>query len=240
MAALHNPKWDVLAILGDVAVDFNLLEEFFYYKVPQDIPVLFVPGNHEFEGKEYHQTLQQLQDIFQHFPNVTLLHNKAITIQNVKFIGSTLWTNFDLHNTQQESMAWADLTLGDFKRVRFGDTLLNAKQTTKLFDEAYRYLQFEIKQPHNGPRIVLSHFAPHAKSVHPKYQNTDSSYFASDLSEFAGLVDIWIHGHTHTSFNYTDQDTLYLCNPRGNAPAFNLAGNTEFDPNTCLQFTYDT
>jgi hypothetical protein len=40
-------------------------------------------------------------------------------------------------------------------------------------------------------------------------------------------VSLWIHGHTHESFDYVVNSTRVVCNPRGYAP---MELNEAFDP----------
>ena len=42
-----------------------------------------------------------------------------------------------------------------------------------------------------------------------------SAAFASDLDRLMGKAALWIHGHTHDSFDYVLNGTRVVCNPRG-------------------------
>ncbi|MFZ1641033.1 MAG: hypothetical protein WAV07_06250 [Candidatus Contendobacter sp.] len=54
-----------------------------------------------------------------------------------------------------------------------------------------------------------------------------SPAFVSNLEDLLGPARLWIHGHTHDTFDYLVADTQVLCNPRGYAP-FEL--NPAFNP----------
>jgi hypothetical protein len=77
--------------------------------------------------------------------------------------------------------------------------------------------------------VVVIHHLPHRRSIHPKYNGSDlNPSFASDLSDLMGPpVSLWIHGHTHESFDYVVNSTRVVCNPRGYAP---MELNESFDP----------
>ena len=73
---------------------------------------------------------------------------------------------------------------------------------------------------------MLTHFSPSFSSIADCYQKDYlSGYFASNLDSLMGFEGIWVHGHTHTSFDYQKGDTRVLCNPVG----------TGFCPNTHYQ-----
>jgi predicted house-cleaning noncanonical NTP pyrophosphatase (MazG superfamily) len=68
--------------------------------------------------------------------------------------------------------------------------------------------------------VVVGHHAPSKASTHPRYQNdtTMNGAYSSDLSEFIldrPQIKLWVHGHTHDSFDYMIGSTRVVCNPRG-------------------------
>jgi hypothetical protein len=63
---------------------------------------------------------------------------------------------------------------------------------------------------------VITHFAPHPLSIAPAYVSHPANPgFVLDLSEIMGQAALWIHGHTHTFFDYAMRGTRVICNPRG-------------------------
>jgi hypothetical protein len=66
---------------------------------------------------------------------------------------------------------------------------------------------------------VVTHFLPHAGSVAPQYEGSPLNRFflaadAQPLVEERG-ARLWIHGHTHVSFDYQVGKTRVVCNARG-------------------------
>jgi hypothetical protein len=52
--------------------------------------------------------------------------------------------------------------------------------------------------------------------VAPRYaQDLGNAGFASHLDHMMGRAALWVHGHTHDSFDYAVAGTRVLCNPRG-------------------------
>lgn len=71
-----------------------------------------------------------------------------------------------------------------------------------------------------GPErsVVVTHHAPSIHSIVDRYKsNPVSAAFASNLDELILEYQprIWIHGHTHESFDYRIGKARVVCNPRG-------------------------
>jgi hypothetical protein len=55
----------------------------------------------------------------------------------------------------------------------------------------------------------------------------------------ADRVQLWVHGHTHDSFDYTLNGTRVVCNPRGYARG-GVNENPFFDPNLVVEVGADS
>ncbi|MEM9690500.1 MAG: metallophosphoesterase, partial [Pseudomonadota bacterium] len=84
---------DVIVLAGDIHVGRKgldwALEQF------PDKPVIYVLGNHEYYGKAVPKLTNELQKIAAN-TNVHLLERSSVEIDGVTFLGSTLWTDFEL------------------------------------------------------------------------------------------------------------------------------------------------
>jgi Icc-related predicted phosphoesterase len=83
--------------------------------------------------------------------------------------------------------------------------------------------------------IVVTHHAPHPKSVGPDFVGDKlNPLYASDLEEL--ILDLkpalWCHGHMHSSSDYMIGDTRVVANPRGYSKprSLELPENSGFDP----------
>ncbi|HEX7026241.1 MAG TPA: metallophosphoesterase, partial [Gammaproteobacteria bacterium] len=68
------------------------------------------------------------------------------------------------------------------------------------------------------PTVVVTHHAPATGSIAEQYKaNMLNPAFISEMDELVthSGARCWIHGHTHSRFDYTLGDTRVLCNPRG-------------------------
>ena len=206
-------------------------------------PVLYVPGNHEFYGSSLAQTRRTLQALCAGSAGsadsqVQLLDNRSLVLQGVRFIGSTLWSDFRIVGDGQarlDAMAQAQRFAYDFTRVRVGDApdapLFTPEDSAALFDANVRWLREALAQPFAGPTVVVTHHAPTAQSIHPRFAGSPlNGIFVSDAQALvkASGARLWIHGHTHDSFDYRVGGTRVLCNPRGYAKE-GVAENAAFD-----------
>jgi hypothetical protein len=49
-------------------------------------------GNHEYYNSEYHLENQRMQEICSKFKNVVFMNKKSVVYNNVRIIGTTLWS----------------------------------------------------------------------------------------------------------------------------------------------------
>jgi predicted phosphodiesterase len=209
-------------------------------------PVLYVPGNHEFYGRNIEETLSDLQKTGRRF-GVDVLHGRGVTIGGARFLGATLWTDFALHGgdaaSLRRAMADAQYGMSDFRLIRRGTHgLFRPEHARAMHLEQVCWMRERLADEFNGPTVVVTHHLPHPRSIHPKYSGSAlNPSFASDLSDIvAPPIAAWIHGHTHESCNYLESGTRVVCNPRGYGPfelnaAFDPVLTIEIDPSRPLQ-----
>jgi hypothetical protein len=97
---------------------------------------------------------------------------------------------------------------------------LTIDETTGHHRRDRAWLETVINQDFDGPTVVITHHLPSQRSIAPRYAGSLSNAgFVSELEPMMGAerVQLWIHGHTHSSFDYTVAGTRVVCNPRGYA-----------------------
>ena len=208
-----------------------------------DKPVLYVIGNHEFYGSSLPEVKAEFRRRFAN-THVHLLDNDVLELGGVRFLGSTLWTDFKANGggeQQAEAMAKAAGFMYDFKRVRVAAApdapILTPADTTQLFADNVRWLGEQLAQPFAGPTVVITHHAPSLGSIHPRFAG--SPFNAAFVSDVEFLMDgqrvgLWIHGHTHDSYDYLVNGTRVLCNPRGYAKEGKVE-NAQFAPELVVE-----
>lgn len=209
---------DVVILAGDIARP----KEAIAWAAGFARPVLYVPGNHEFYGGSIEGTLEALKALSEG-TRVRVLDDEAVVIDGVRFLGTTLWTDFMLFGAGEKraaAMREAERFMRDFSRIRSGEAPFTPESSAALFARHAAWLERALAEPHAGPTVVITHHAPSRGSIHPRF--ADSLLNACFVSAAERLVDgrrasLWIHGHTHDSFDYRLNGTRVLCNPRGYA-----------------------
>jgi predicted phosphodiesterase len=206
---------DVVVLAGDIGVGTAGVAW-----AAQQFPlthVLYVPGNHEF----YDHDIRIAEDLTDSAPgNVHVLDNDAFTIDGVRFLGATLWTDFRLYG---EGEAWfarqrAKQYMRDFTVIRNGDRRFSPEDSVRLHEASKAWLVDELARAFDGPTVVITHHLPASPSISKRYVNDAlNPAFASGLEDIIEKYrpDLWVHGHTHVPCDYQIFDTRVLCNPRG-------------------------
>ena len=196
-----------------------------------------MPGNHEFYGGSIAATLKSLKALSAGTA-VRVLDNDEVVIDGVRFIGSTLWTDFRLFGDgEQRTAAVAEALrfMRDYSRIFLDDALLQRftpLDSATLFQRHAAWLAHRLAQPHDGPTVVITHHAPSLSSIHPRFAGSLlNACFISDAEHLldGNRVALWVHGHTHDSFDYQLNGTRVVCNPRGYAKD-GVNENAQFDP----------
>lgn len=209
---------DVVVLAGDVARP----REAIAWSSGFAKPVLYVPGNHEFYGGSISGTVAELRRLSAG-TSIRVLDNDEAVLDGVRFLGATLWTDFMLFGEGEKrraAMQEAQRFMRDFSSIRFGEALFTPEASAALFTHHAAWLEGKLAEPYSGPTVVITHHAPSRRSIHPRF--ADKLLNACFVSDAERLMDgsrarLWIHGHTHDSFDYVVNGTRVLCNPRGYA-----------------------
>ena len=223
---------DVVVLAGDIARPRAAAE----WALGFDRPVLYVPGNHEFYGGTLQGTIDELSRLLAG-SHVELLDDTEVVMGGVRFLGSILWTDFRVcgeGEAQAAAMAEAQRLMRDFSRIGNDATggPFTPQDAAARFAQHAAWLQSRLAAPHAGPTVVVTHHAPARGSIHPRFAGSLlNAGFVSDAEHLLGAdrVQLWIHGHTHDSFDYAVHGTRVVCNPRGYAQDGG-PGNARFGP----------
>lgn len=229
---------DIVILAGDIARPKAALE----WASGFDKPVLYIAGNHEFYGASLGATVQALQEQAAG-TRIHILDNSQLVLHGVRFLGSTLWSDFNLYGpgpAREQAITDALAFIRDFSRITTDDTpprVFSPSDMEALFNANRLWLQDQLAQPFDGPTVVITHHAPSPKSIHPRFAGSlINNCFVSDSEYLLGAdrAVLWIHGHTHDSFDYQVHGTRVVCNPRGYARD-GINENAAFDPNLIIE-----
>lgn len=234
VAGLERPRndADVVVLAGDIARPRQAVD----WALGFDKPVIYVPGNHEFYGASLDGVAAELKALCAG-TQVHLLDDGETVIDGVRFLGSTLWTDFLLFGADGRAAAVeaARRFMRDFSRIRLDDTGgagFTPDECAARFARHADWLARRLETPHEGPTVVVTHHAPSPRSIHPRFAGSLlNACFVSDAEHLFGAARAcaWIHGHTHDSFDYRLDGTRVVCNPRGYAKD-GVDENASFDP----------
>ena len=214
---------DVLVLAGDVTVKNNV--DWINAQLQNFDNVIYILGNHEYYRGDINATPMKTLGALD--PRIHFLMDASVTINDVTFHGGTLWTDCN----QGNPLDYMNIgnSLNDFRLIRDQNYELRftPQMSHMLHSYAVNYLRNNVKEGD----VVITHHAPSFQSVHEKYKGDRLNYaYVSDLTEL--ILDtkpsVMVHGHVHTSFDYTIGDTRVLCNPRGYVNTEDE--NPEFDP----------
>jgi Icc-related predicted phosphoesterase len=206
---------DVVILAGDIGVGSGGME--WAASQFQTKPVIYIPGNHEY----YHHNIDSIDTFRTAAPdNIDVLNDDTLVLDDVRFLGSTLWTDFRFNG---DGEAWfarnhAKLWMEDFSSIRNGFRSFTPEDSVYLHRRSVAWLVDELEKDFDGSTVVVTHHLPAAKSVDKRYANDPlNPAFASRLE---GIIEkyqpeVWIHGHTHVSCDYEIFGTRVVCNPRG-------------------------
>jgi len=231
-------EYDAVVLAGDInapgsrAVHWAKRQSTFDGK-----PVLFVPGNHEFYEREVETEIDEMSRVAMG-SSVWLLDRGAVVIDGVRFLGCTLWTDFQLPFHDDRKMLRTDVLaalsaanrgMNDYLAIETrvhptpGMYLRSRRRTLRAEDTLARHwidrdwLRRSLDEPFNGQTVVVTHHAPSRGSLAPRrFGERLSPAFVSELpSAMFDVPSLWVHGHTHWATDYMQGSCRIVSNPRG-------------------------
>ena len=261
--AVPAPGADVLVLAGDIGsyqegsqlarlgiADFGLAQ-FSPLPISQGgaawpTPVLFVPGNHEYDGLDFDDAHARLKETCQRL-GLTWLERDTVVWGGVRFVGCTLWTDFDALTAREASDG--GMTLGAQlkareKAFRAANFYLKKNHSLRggqpMLAEDLRaqglisqdWLQTALATPFDGPTVVVTHFAPTLDSADPRYGlNPGTAGFCNALDALLPLATLWLHGHLHCANDFVRSGCRVVANPLGYA---RKGEQDAFRPSACI------
>lgn len=213
------PDADVVVLAGDISTGTRGIE--WARAWAADRPVVYVAGNHEFYGHAMPGLIADLRAAAEG-STVHVLERDELVIEGVRFLGCTLWSDFEFDGVDQRalSMRVCERAVSDYHVIHnaSADRVLRAQDTRELHLASREWLADRLACTHDGPTVVVTHHSPYISWRPPqKALRLIAGAFVSDLSE---LMDgerarLWIYGHTHRSADLDVSGTRVLSNPCG-------------------------
>lgn len=208
---------DVVVLAGDVHLGLRGLA--WIQDQWPNLPVVYVPGNHEYYGEAMPRLTDKLRAKAA-ASQVSVLHDDVAVIDGVTFLGATLWTDFGLWGDPLLGSREAGEVMNDYRRIRVSPSFrrLRPGDTAAEHLHSRRWLEARLSEPTSGPVVVVTHHAPSALSLgQDRFQDAVGAAYASNLAEMVegGGAALWVHGHIHRAADYFLGLTQVICNPRG-------------------------
>jgi Icc-related predicted phosphoesterase len=245
---------DVVAVAGDICEGARNAFIVIRRIVPETIPVVFTMGNHEYYRRFLRDELEAAKTIGPDY-NITVIEDNVVVIGGVRFVGASLWTDYQLFgaNNAPAAMNAARTGMNDHRLIGWRKEpweRFRPQEALMLHAASRAFFADTLSSPFNGATVALSHHAPHARSVPDRFASDilsaafassvlDELIAAPDLDRDAGArdvvkarprVDLWIHGHIHDSSDYRVGDTRVIANPHGYGNE-----NPNFDPSLVVE-----
>ena len=193
------------------------------------VPVIVVPGNHEYDTLDFDATHARLRATCERL-GLIWLERETIVLHGVRFVGTTLWADFDALAPRGPTASLADQLQARHKAFRAADYYLRIAATTRggapFLAEQIRehalvcqaWLRAALAEPFDGPTVVVTHFAPSLRSADPRYGlRPGTAGFCNALDDLLPLADLWLHGHLHCAIDWRDDSgrCRVVANPLG-------------------------
>ena len=226
---LAEDSSSILVLAGDLWTDnlaFKALpngESWIGHVAKRFKHVIVVLGNHDYWGLSLQSAPRKAKDAVSQLPNVTLLEQDSVVVDGIKFVGGTLWTDY---GRDPIAMVTARSFMKDYKRITFGESRVRRRVSPQDMFEVHRqtarYIFNNCQADEPGqPVIIVTHMAPHERSVDERYSNDkllNQAYFTNleeSVQTHCKDVWLWIHGHIHAPVDYMLYTVRVLSNPRG-------------------------
>ena len=201
-------KTDLIIIAGDLHVGasavMNILE---LINRMHDIPILYVPGNHEYYGSSFEKENNIFRKNFDTIDGVTIFRSDSVIIDEITFLGCA--GNID--GSWQDIYQYKHGALNDFHQISdFENHDVYGRREHNFLEEVMRDTEM--------PMIAITHTMPSPKCISEKYKGSVlNPCFANDWEDliFNHKPLFWICGHTHDKFELKIDETMVMCNPVG-------------------------
>lgn len=239
MPPRQNIGADVALVAGDVVNGSNavMIPELLMELFPEKM-IIMIPGNHEgYRMADFDEMVEIVKTACEG-TRVRCLHRNEVELDSgIVVLGATLWTDFRLFGKARlnDVMKASAAAMMDYRVVGSKGVVVTPEDTLAWHKRDRGWIEkrgSELKT--QGKRaVMMSHHGPRRESLAQKYaKEASSGGFISHLPEkMFEPFELWVHGHTHTGFDYRVKKCRVICNPRGYTNDPNVAQeNPSFEP----------
>lgn len=200
---------DLLVIAGDIDSTWAGLSLFAGWPVP----VIYVPGNHEFDGRDVDAALAGLRQRADELGLRLLERDSCILTapdgRRIRFVGTVRWSDFDLFGESERPRVQraAGYYVKVMRSTRDGQ-LFDANGVREEALACRAWLADTLRQSSPASNgwdltVAITHYGPSLRSADPRYGNQPgTASFCNADDDLLPLVPLWIHGHLHCRHDY--------------------------------------
>lgn len=202
----NNSDADVLVLAGDICAlnkrSSGNLSYFLDGVQDKYENIIYVMGNHEYYGTSYSDVKELMKKTVKYRPNLTLLENESITIEDVTFYGTTLW----FEETVQSSLI--KYNLNDYRCIKDFTPDEYCREAIKFIKSV---------EDSKSKKMLITHHVPHSRFISPMYVGHEMNcFYLNEIGQYLNKFDLVTFGHSHASVDYQFSDrTKAISNPRG-------------------------
>lgn len=212
---------ETLSLLGSRQLNAYKFRKFISEVSSEFKHVIVIAGNHEFYNGRWVAAIDTLREEYGKYSNIYFLENDSKSIEDVTFVGATLWT--DMNKGDPITLHAISNIMNDFSLIRndsLGFTKLRPAHVLSRFRQSIDYFNEIVSEKKDSKVVIISHMAPSSLSIHEMYKGdyVGNGAYYSDLSEFIldnDNIKLWCHGHMHHHVDYYIGTTRVVSNPRG-------------------------
>jgi len=161
----NTKKAEVLILSGDICVAKDILDldphetrfddksskihKFFQECCARFKHVIYISGNHEHYHGDFAETFKIFRERLGYLINLHILDKESVLINNIMFIGGTLWT--DMNKEDSITLSHMKGMMNDFRTIKNSNRMVSRKVMKYKKDENGQYVS-EIK---NGVNVMI-------------------------------------------------------------------------------------
>ena len=201
-AFLIEPTAPILVLAGDIATTTApLLPRFLQWVSKSFKHTIWIMGNHEYYSPKEKRSMNECLNFYRSLcsANVHILDNETLELDDVLFVGTTLWSRIS-----DDNLNLIRYRMNDHRIIYYKSGIVfQPEHMNLLFEKNLKFLSDTLAQHPSKKIVLITHHVPitHETSA-PEYEGQPGNEaFATEitLKDESNIV-LWICGHTHHNF----------------------------------------
>lgn len=202
------PTAPIMVLAGDIGNPFgkNNHYELFIEEMSKKFEKVFIiSGNHEYYHNNIDMVEERIKTVVSKYMNVTYLQNSYEDYNNIRWIGSTLWSQLD--NPKK--------FINDVSTIQH----MTVDKYNMMHNIAVKSIEMNLENS-ELQCIVITHHMPSYQLISKEYYDDNyNMWFASHMDNIIeqnkDKLLGWIYGHTHQPNDSMIYGVKMICNPVG-------------------------